>query len=83
MAQHADWTGERRGIDRRHPDSSLVNLEEIGHKLVEVDIRFGEVEVGQLLPVAVRGSVKHERRKNLQDKTYNWNSASKISMFKP
>lgn len=46
-------TGERGWVDGRHPYPSLVDLEKVGNKGVEVDVRIGKVVEGQLLPVPV------------------------------
>lgn len=45
------WTGEGGRVDGRHPDSGLVDFEEVGDKGVEVDVGVGEVVEGQLFPV--------------------------------
>ena len=47
------WAGERGRVDCGHPDSGLVDLEEVGNEGVEVDVGVGEVVEGQLLPVPV------------------------------
>ena len=47
--RHACWVYDRCGVDGRHPNANLVLLEEIGDQLVEVDIRFGIVKVGELV----------------------------------
>lgn len=39
------------GIDRGHPDSGLVDLEQICYQGVEIDVRISEIIEGQLLPV--------------------------------
>lgn len=39
------------GINRRHPNSSFVDLEEIGHQVVKVDVIIGEVVKRELLAV--------------------------------
>lgn len=44
-------TRERGWVNSRHPDSSLVDLEEISDEGVEVDVRVGEIVEGELLPV--------------------------------
>ena len=40
------WAGEGRGVDCRHPDARLVDLEEIRDERVEIDVRVGEVVEG-------------------------------------
>ena len=48
--------GKGGRVDGRHPDPSLIDLEQIRDERVEVDIRIREVVEGQLLPVTVAGS---------------------------
>lgn len=50
-AEGGCWRDERCRIDRRHPDSGLVYLEQVGHKGIEVDVGVGEIVEGELLPV--------------------------------
>lgn len=40
-----------RWVDRGHPDSGLVDLEQIGDQGVEVDVGVREVVEGEFLPV--------------------------------
>lgn len=42
---------ERCRIDSRHPNSGLVDLEQIGYQRVEVDIGVRKVIKGQFLPI--------------------------------
>ena len=44
---------ERGGVDGRHPDSGLVDLEQVCDQRVEVDVRVREVVEGEFLPVPV------------------------------
>jgi hypothetical protein len=50
-AQGCCWRNERGWIDCRHPNPGLVDLEEIRHKRVEVDVGIGKVIEGELFPV--------------------------------
>lgn len=45
---------ERSGIDGRHPDSGLVDLEKVGDKVIKVDVVVGEVIEGEFLAVPAR-----------------------------
>ena len=49
--RHAGRVDDGGGVDSRHPDADLVLLEEIGDELVEIDIRLGVVEVGELVVI--------------------------------
>ena len=42
---------ERRWVHGRHPDASLVNLEEVSDQGIEVNIRVGKVVKGELFPI--------------------------------
>lgn len=42
---------KRCRIDRRHPDSGLVDLKEVRHQRIEIDIRIGKIVEGEFLPV--------------------------------
>lgn len=46
-------TSERRRIDSRHPDARFVDLEQVGDKVIEVDVLFSVIEEGQFAVVAV------------------------------
>ncbi len=46
--------GKRGRVDGRHPDACLVDFEQLRHERVEVDVSFGKVIEGQLLPVPGR-----------------------------
>jgi hypothetical protein len=48
------WTGKGGRINGRHPDSGLVNFEQVGNEGVEIDIGVGEVVECELLPVPVK-----------------------------
>lgn len=43
--------GEGSRVDGRHPDSGLVDLEEVGDKRIEVDVCVSEIVECQLLPI--------------------------------
>lgn len=49
--RHAGRVDDGGRVDSRHPDAHLVLLEQVGDELVEVDIRLGVVEVGQLVVI--------------------------------
>ena len=50
---------ERGRVDCRHPDSRLVNLEQVSDQGVEVDVGVGKVEKCELLPVPRRSQLLH------------------------
>ena len=49
--RHAGRVDNGGRVDSRHPDAHLVLLEQVGDELVEVDIRLGVVEVGELVVI--------------------------------
>jgi len=61
MLTNASFVGERGRVDSRHPDTSLVNLEQISDKIIEVDIGIGVVVECELVQVPKTVSIRSER----------------------
>jgi hypothetical protein len=50
-SQRGSWGLERGRIDGRHPDASLVDFEQVGDQVVEIDVVVGKVVEGELLAI--------------------------------
>ena len=45
------WCHERGGVDGGHPNSGLVDLEQVGNQRVEIDVGISKIVKRELLPV--------------------------------
>ena len=63
------WRHKRGRVDGRHPDSRLIDLEQVRHERIKIDVRIRKVVKSKFLPVPI--CQKENKKKKKKKKVSN------------